>query len=336
MEALAGFDPVLLTGGKEVLGKQEISVTREGLRYHFINAENRATFLGDPEPYGVQMGGLCARLGESVPGDPDMYTVHAGRIYLLASEECRELFDATPSKYIEPEVPKPLRTSESAKKGHQLIQSVVKAAGGAHAIDSLESYQVVGVVANESGDRRIKTTFTFLFPDHLRHQRDIPNYGSIATIAVADDAFEVRPTEVRAFSNAQRVNVLRMMTRNLLSSLRARNEAEYSAVYTGSGQINGVDVERVAVDFGGQRLTLSIEPSSGRVLTLAYVGRGPDGDYGWVVQTLSDYRTVSGVTLPFKTSTTFNDQPVPRMSFTAESITLNGRISTEMFERPTD
>ncbi len=42
VEALLGFDPVLLTEGKEVLGNDEISVSREWLRYHFANVENKA------------------------------------------------------------------------------------------------------------------------------------------------------------------------------------------------------------------------------------------------------------------------------------------------------
>ena len=336
VEALLGFDPVLLTEGKEVLGNEGISLTREGFRYHFANAKNKSTFMGDPERYGIQMGGLCARLGESVPGAPDMYTVHAGRIYLVASEECRELFEATPSKYLEPEPPLFPSTADTVKKGRELIQKAVEATGGAHAIDSLASYEAVGTVTDASGDRRIKTTFTILFPDHLRLERDIPNYGSIATIVVGNDAFEIRPTEVRVFSEAQRVNFRKTMTRNVLSSLQARNEPEYSAVYTGSEEINEKRVGKVAVDFGGQFLTLGIEATTGRVSTLAYLGRGPEGDYGQVVQTLSDHRTINGVTLPFRTSTTFNGQPVPQMSFTAESITLNGEVSTEVFERPTD
>ncbi len=126
------------------------------------------------------------------------------------------------------------------------------------------------------------------------------------------------------------------MMRNVLSSLRARNEPRFSAVATGSDEVNGKRVDNVAVDDGGQLLSLGVDSATGRVLTLSFVGRGPEGDYGPVVQTLSDYRTVNGVTLPFKTSTTFNGQPVPQMSFTAESITLNGNVSIEIFEPPTD
>ncbi len=59
-----------------------------------------------------------------------------------------------------------------------------------------------------------------------------------------------------------------MITRNVLSSLRARNEPEYSAVYTSPSEINGKRVEEVAVDFGGQVLTLGIEPNTGRVFPL--------------------------------------------------------------------
>ena len=87
------------------------------------------------------------------------------------------------------------------------------------------------MVPNASGDRRIKTTYKFLFADHLHLERDIPNYGSIATIASGNDAFEIRPTEVRPFNKAQRINFEKLMMRNVLSSLRARNEPQFSAVY---------------------------------------------------------------------------------------------------------
>ena len=76
VEALLGFDPVLLTEGKEVLGNEEISLTREGIRYHFANARTKSTFMGDPERYDIQMGGLCARLGESVPGSTHQDDFH--------------------------------------------------------------------------------------------------------------------------------------------------------------------------------------------------------------------------------------------------------------------
>src|SRR5262249_6099469 len=40
--ALKAFDPVLLTEGKEVKGRDEIGLTREGFRYVFVDAANKA------------------------------------------------------------------------------------------------------------------------------------------------------------------------------------------------------------------------------------------------------------------------------------------------------
>jgi len=99
------------------------------------------------------------------------------------------------------------------------------------------------------------------------------------------------------------INLEKMMMRNVLSSLQARNEPRFSAVATGSDEVNGKRVDNVAVDYDGQLLSLGVDSATGRALTLSYVGRGPEGDYGPVVQTLSDYRTVNGVTLPERLAT---------------------------------
>ena len=54
-----------------------------------------------------------------------------------------------------------------------------------------------------------------------------------------------------------------------------RNKPEYSAAYTGSDEINGKRVGKVAVDFGRQLLTLGIESTTDRVLILAYLAAAP-------------------------------------------------------------
>jgi YHS domain-containing protein len=336
VEALMGFDPVLLVEGKEVVGKDDLTVTREQFRYHFATPENKATFLKDPERYEIQMGGLCARLGESVPGNPDMYTLYEGRIYIVASSECLELFEATPTKYLEPEPHKPARTAHATKKAQELLQKAVEAVGGANRIDALTSYEVTGAVSNYSGDAQVKTTYTFVFPDHLRRERNIPDYGTIATVVVGDEAFQIRPDEVRPFSKAQRTNFVKMLKRNVVSLLRARKDPGFVAVATEPSELHGKRLENVAVDFNGLFVTLGIDPTTGRPSTLSYTGRGVNGDYGHLLQELSDFRTVDGLTLPFKVSTTFNGQPVPQMSFTAESIAINGDVPATIFEKPTD
>src|SRR5215510_5995704 len=93
---LEGLDPVFLTQGKEVIGKASISVTRGRFKYLFANEENKAVFAKDPERYEIQLDGSCARMGPQTGGNPDLFTVYEGRIYLLGSNECLKRFEAAP------------------------------------------------------------------------------------------------------------------------------------------------------------------------------------------------------------------------------------------------
>ncbi len=78
-------------------------------------------------------------------------------------------------------------------------------------------------------------------------------------------------------------------------------------------------------------MTLGIEPGTGRVLSAAYRDEGPQGAPGDRVETFTDFRDVSGVSLPFKSSSTFNGEP--SSSSSVESITLNAPIDAKQFER---
>src|SRR5262245_29957519 len=93
-DALEGLDPVLLTQGKEAQGEMKITVTRGQFRYMFANAANKAAFEQYPTRYEIQLNGACARMGAPVVGNPDLYAVHKGRIYIFGSENCKTLFVA--------------------------------------------------------------------------------------------------------------------------------------------------------------------------------------------------------------------------------------------------
>ena len=95
---LEGLDPVMLSQGKEVQGDMKFKTTRGRYQYIIASAENKATFEKDPSRYEIQLDGHCARMGAPTTGNPDLYAVHNGRIYIFGSSECQKLFKATPEK----------------------------------------------------------------------------------------------------------------------------------------------------------------------------------------------------------------------------------------------
>ncbi len=74
------------------------------ISHHFATAASRKSFESDPERYEIQLKGACAFMARNgAPpgsGDPDRYYVHGGRIYIFASENCRDSFKVAPSRYL--------------------------------------------------------------------------------------------------------------------------------------------------------------------------------------------------------------------------------------------
>jgi YHS domain-containing protein len=89
--ALKGLDPVLLIQGKETRGQAEMSVTRNGFRYLFAEAANKAKFEKEPARYAIQFRGQCAMM-KGARARPDLFTVYKGRIYAFGSEGCQQAF----------------------------------------------------------------------------------------------------------------------------------------------------------------------------------------------------------------------------------------------------
>ncbi|MCH9646684.1 MAG: cytochrome P460 family protein [Deltaproteobacteria bacterium] len=96
--ALQGYDPVLLTEGKEERGEQDITAVADGYLYRFVSEENRERFLSDPQRFGIQ-NEECPM----VPGaraQPDLFAVHHQKIYIFASEGCIEDFLGDPDRFV--------------------------------------------------------------------------------------------------------------------------------------------------------------------------------------------------------------------------------------------
>ena len=93
--ALSGYDAVsYFSGDAPVEGSAEFTVVYEGFEYRFANAANAATFQEDPAKYAPQYGGYCAwAIGANdalAPGDPNVFKIVDGKLYLNFSESVAE------------------------------------------------------------------------------------------------------------------------------------------------------------------------------------------------------------------------------------------------------
>lgn len=317
---LEGLDPVMLTQGKEVQGDMKYKVTRGQFQYLFASAENKTTFEKDPERYEIQLNGHCARMGAPTGADPDLYYVHKGRIYIFGSEECQTLFKGAPEKYLEvPPPPKAPPTEAMIKRGQELIAKAVGALGGSK-LDQLQTFQRTELRGNQA-----KSVLVLALPDSVRQETIRPTF-TLASVITPSESFTVFNNAARPMPEANRAAIYKELYHDPIFLLRARTQPDFKA-WLGSE-------ERLEVELPEFTTTLGIDSATGRVVNQKYRGRGPGGLVGEIVINYSDFRTVEGLSLPFKTEATFDGQPFPALSSTIEAITINGQVDPSKFKKP--
>jgi YHS domain-containing protein len=325
---LEGLDPVMLSQGKEVQGDLKYKVTRGRFQYLFANAENKATFEKDPARYEIQLDGHCARMGAPTSGNPDLYAIHNGRIYIFGSEECQTLFKAAPEKYLEvPAAPKSPPTSEMIKRGQELVAKAAEAFGSGSKLDQLVSFQ-----KTDLRDNQVKNILVLAFPDTLRQETVRPNF-TLVSVITPTDSFILVNNAARSMPEENRAAIYKELYHELLVLFRARNQTDFKAWLSRNGAEEKA-LEYVDVELPGFTTTLGIDSGTGRVVNQTYGGRGPGGVVGQIVINYSDYRTVEGLSLPFKKTATFDGQPFPALSATIEAVKINGQIDPSSFKKP--
>jgi len=102
--ALKGYDATayLNTGGAAD-GTDTYSVTWKGAVWRFSNAEDAALFEANPDNYAPQFGGYCTRamsINREVPGDPEVWRIHNGKLYVFFAPRGGNIFDDGPDEMI--------------------------------------------------------------------------------------------------------------------------------------------------------------------------------------------------------------------------------------------
>lgn len=339
-EALDGVDVVvLLKQGKEVFGKSALSSVHAGFTYLFSSAESKAEFERAPDKYAIQLGGLCARMGGTVTGNPSDYTVHDGKIYIFGSDECRKLFIASPAKYLpRPSAPMPA-SGDAVTKGRALLDKAAAAHGGPK-LDAMTSYVESWTTTQQrqTGPVSIANKNLWRFPGGARNERTIPLASGTMSIATV-----VAPAGVWGVGNGGRVMtppaaavpaVQRAVWQQLLPLLRMRRESGVKVAALGPASIEGARLERVRVVHGGVDIVLNVDPLSGRVHSAAYVDRKNDGEVGQIAIAYGDFRPVEGVLVPFAEKATFNGTPDATLTRTLDSVAVNSALDAALFTRP--
>ncbi len=325
------WDPVALTQGHEISGRDSLAVDRPPYLYRFASDESKAAFERDPERFEVQMGGACGRMGPlSGAGSSERYAVHEGRIYVFASDSCKATFLKAPADFIERTQSFEGASEPDLASGREWIERAVAGMGGAPALDALHAYHEWEEKKTASGDREYLV------------RRDLAMHSDGRWIRreswdEAWSAFRVRGDEgvsasargdERVLAPSQRAAVRRMFLRKPALLLRHRAEPGFHAVDLGDSPTRE-GRRLVRVWFDGDATTLEIDTNTARVAAIEYAGRGPDLRAARVRTEFGDFREVAGLTLPHAWSLTHNGDAHNASERKVDMITLNDEPGVE-------
>jgi YHS domain-containing protein len=102
--AVGGYDLVSYQQGEPQKGTGHHLSSYKGNQYAFANEDNQEAFEEDPEAYLPQYGGFCAygaALGKKFYGDPTVYEVVDGKLYLNLDSKIQGLWSEDKAKNIE-------------------------------------------------------------------------------------------------------------------------------------------------------------------------------------------------------------------------------------------
>ncbi len=233
----------------------------------------------------------------------------------------------------EPEAEAVAVTAEGEQKGQELIAKAVEGIGGAERLAAFKSMRMQAALeaVTPQGSMPIKLKATVALPDRLRQEMTLP-FGTMIQVLNGDSSFAQSPQGSQPLNESQREQLVKALQRLPLVLLGRRDSEGFSAVATGAGEVDGTAVELVHVELDGEANTLGIDPATGRILSIAYRGTNPMGAPGDLEQHFSDFRDVSGLMLPFASSTTFNGEPM--LSGVVESNEVDVEVDDSEFEMP--
>lgn len=265
-------------------------------------------------------------------GSPSRYHVHNRRIYVFASESCRNSFKLDPVSHIELPNPVPEGTDEEKRRGTELVELALKGFGGADKVDGLRSLQVVStwVYGQGKNETVAKHNVIWSAPDLFRVE-DVFNSTYGYTL---NDKQSIQIEGKKHWSLAPSLYAVghRQMLREPLILLTQRKQPGFVAIARGKETLDGVAVELVDVALNGATSTWYVESSTGRILEVAYVAQRTKN--GLNVVKYSDFRDVSGLTLPFATSDSFNGKALTDPVKKIGSYVINADIAKERFSQP--
>ena len=243
-----------------------------------------------------------------------------------------------PVKEIDITIPPPAEAKEESKpsasnaEGKALAAKVAAAMGGLPKLQSIKTMHV-NISESDAGAPPAPVDVYVAFPDSMHVEMQIPQ-GKLTIVASPQAAsMSLQGMGTRSMPPAQKSEMLSQLHHDLVYVAQHADDPAFSFAANGTEKIG--DVDAAILDIGGAIpwVRWYIDPKSGYILREKYKGMGQQGPFEGETE-LGDWRSVEGLTMPYKHENKQNGQATSTAEF--KKIEVNPQLDPKLFEKAAD
>lgn len=267
--------------------------------------------------------------------------IHKDRLAVLvvgkSSDFDRPLSSFGPVAAIDITIPGPTTGKKtelagSNAEGRALLAKVIEAFGGeakVHAVKSLRSKRSVQVNTPQ-GEMAIEAEQLIVFPSQVWQKMTTP-MGEMAMVISPSVAFMSAPMGSRDLPASQKEEALKDILRDPLYIAQHAGDAKFAFSAGGTAKVGEVEAKVLDVNADGVEVRWFVDPQTGHIVRTSWQGMGMGGP-GETVADYSDWKTVEGLSVPFKVVRTHAGQQ--QGSTEIKELVINPPVDPKLFEKP--
>jgi len=232
----------------------------------------------------------------------------------------------------EPEEVVPVATPEMIAKGKKILAEAVEAAGGAR-LKAINDIMQVGqmTMVTPQGEFTGGVETVLKFPQQFLQKMKMP-FGEMTIVYDGKTAWVKSPRGVQDALESQKKEILSSVARDPLYILKNYDLPRYKVQFLKEETVDGMRVFVVLVRDSktDQTVQLSFDSKKNRVVKSSYTAPWL-GTPAKLEEIYSDYRTVNGITLPFKTVINKDGQKAAETVW--NEIKVNSGVTDALFKK---
>ncbi len=157
--------------------------------------------------------------------------------------------------------------------------------------------------------------------------------GEVTTVLAGNSGFMIAMGMARDLPPAMKDEMVKDMKREMLLVAQQSENPKYVFTVGGAAKVDEVETRILEVNADGSQERWFVDPQTGRVLRVSHQAMEMTGPVQRV-RDYSDWRTVDGISLPFKSRITSDGQESGAAQ--ATEVEFNPAVDPKLFEKPAE